>query len=203
MADINITGIINTDAPQNDADEFREILRVRREKLKDLQQAGEDPFLIVRFGKTHSSTDIKDNFEIHDGKAASVAGRILAKRGMGKAGFIDIIDREGKLQIYVRKDDIGDAAYEAFKKLDIGDIVGVDGSAFMTRMGEPSVKASKVTLLAKSLTPLPEKFHGLRDADLRYRQRYVDLIVNSGVRETFERRSKMISAIRTFLDGRG
>ena len=185
------------------ADEQKEMLRVRRDKLRELQQAGDDPFLIVSFDKTHSSSDIVGDFGRHEGKPVRVAGRILAKRGMGKAGFCDILDRDGKLQVYVKMDDVGEGAYEAYKKLDIGDIVGVEGEAFKTRMGEPSVKAAKVTLLAKSLLPLPEKFHGLKDADLRYRQRYVDLIVNSGVRETFTRRSKAISAMRSFLDARG
>ena len=183
--------------------ELSELLRVRRGKLGELQKAGEDPFLIVRYEKTHSSKDITGDFSEHEGQTVRVAGRILAKRGMGKAGFCDILDRDGKLQIYVKMNDVGERAYESYKKLDIGDIVGVEGVAFRTRMGEPSVKAASVALLAKSLLPLPEKFHGLRDADLRYRQRYVDLIVNSDVRETFWRRSKAISAMRSFLDARG
>jgi len=192
----------NENLIQNE-EELSEILKVRREKLKELQEAGEDPFKIVKYDKTHSSKEIKDNFEEYDGQFVSVAGRIMSKRGMGKASFADIQDRDGKIQIYVKKDEVGDEVYAKYKKFDIGDIVGVKGEVFRTHMGEISIKVKEIILLAKSLLPLPEKFHGLKDPDLRYRQRYVDLIMNENVKNTFVLRSKIIREIRKFLDDRG
>ena len=192
----------NENLIQNE-EELSEILKVRREKLKELQEAGEDPFKIVKYDKTHSSKEIKDNFEEYDGQFVSVAGRIMSKRGMGKASFADIQDRDGKIQIYVKKDEVGDEVYAKYKKFDIGDIVGVKGEVFRTHMGEISIKVKEIILLAKSLLPLPEKFHWLKDPDLRYRQRYVDLIMNENVKNTFVLRSKIIREIRKFLDDRG
>jgi lysyl-tRNA synthetase class 2 len=184
-------------------EDLNEILRVRRAKLSELQKNNSDPFKIVKYEVTHSTTYIVDNFEEMEGKCVSIAGRIMSKRGMGKASFCDVQDRDSKIQLYVRVDGIGAEAYENFKKYDIGDIVGVKGEVFRTHKGEISVKANEITLLSKSLQPLPEKWHGLKDVDLRYRQRYVDLIVNTDVRKTFIARSKIIKAIRTFLDNRG
>lgn len=183
--------------------DLNEILRVRRTKLQELQQSGKDPFQVVRYDVTHSAVQILENFEEMDGKPVSIAGRLMSKRGMGKASFCDVQDRDGKIQIYVKVDEIGQEPYEDFKKFDIGDIVGVKGIVFKTHKGEISVKAEQVTLLTKSLQPLPEKWHGLKDMDLRYRQRYLDLIVNPEVRRTFIVRSKIIRAIRKFLDDRG
>ncbi|MDR1061902.1 MAG: lysine--tRNA ligase [Clostridiales bacterium] len=183
--------------------QLSELLAARREKLRELQAAGSDPFRAVAYGKTHGSAEIVSRFGELDGQAVSVAGRILTKRNMGKASFCDIQDRDGKIQLYARADELGQEAYEAYKKYDIGDIVGAKGAVFKTHKGEISVRAASVALLAKSLLPLPEKFHGLKDPDLRYRQRYVDLIVNSGVRDTFIARSRIIKSIRQFLDGRG
>ena len=177
--------------------------RIRREKLAALQKAGRDPFQIVKFDVSHRSKAIHDHFLDLEEQPVSVAGRIMTKRIMGKASFCDLSDRDGRIQIYVRRDDIGEEAYDAFKKLDIGDIVGVNGEVFKTLKGEISVKAEKVTLLAKSLRVLPEKFHGLKDQEMRYRQRYVDLIVNPEVRETFMKRSAIIKGIREFMDSRG
>jgi len=188
---------------QNDEQDLNEILRVRRAKLKDLQEKGKDPFKIVKYDVIHSSKYILDNFEALEGQETSIAGRIMSKRGMGKAGFCDIQDRDGRIQLYVRKDEVGDESYEMFKKYDIGDIVGVKGEIFKTHMGQISVKVKEITLLSKSLQPLPEKWHGLKDTDLRYRQRYVDLIVNPEVKNTFILRSKIIKSIRKFLDDRG
>jgi len=186
-----------------DVNELNEILRVRRAKLKELKQKGKDPFNIVKYDVTHHSKDIIDNFESMEGSEVSVAGRLMSKRGMGKASFCDLQDRDGKIQLYVRIDGIGEEAYEEFKKYDIGDIVGVKGTVFRTHKGEISVKVDSITLLAKSLQPLPEKWHGLKDVDLRYRQRYVDLIINPDVKKTFITRSKIIKEIRKFLDDRG
>lgn len=186
-----------------DLNDLNELLRVRRLKLKELQQGGKDPFKIVKYDVTHSTSDIINNFEAMENTEVSIAGRLMSKRGMGKASFCDLQDRDSKIQIYVRIDDVGADAYEEFKKLDIGDIVGVKGTVFRTHRGEISVKASNVLLLAKSLQPLPEKWHGLKDVDLRYRQRYLDLIINPDVRKTFIIRSKIIKAIRAFLDNRG
>jgi len=190
-------------AQQEQEEDLNEVLRVRRAKLKELQQNGRDPFKIVKYNVTHSSGQIVNDFENFEGKEVSVAGRLMSKRGMGKASFCDLQDRSGKIQLYVRLDAIGAEPYEEFKKYDIGDIVGVEGTVFRTNKGEISIKVSKITLLSKSLRPLPEKWHGLKDVDLRYRQRYVDLIVNPEVRKTFVTRSKIIMAIRKFLDERG
>ncbi len=184
-------------------EDLNEILRVRRQKLAELQSKGKDPFTIVKYDVTSSSKEIKDNFEQMEGKVVSVAGRIMSKRGMGKASFCDLQDREDRIQLYVRIDAIGQEKYEEFKKFDIGDIVGAKGEVFRTHKGEISVKVEEITLLAKSLQPLPEKWHGLKDTDLRYRQRYVDLIVNPEVKKTFILRSRIISAVRKYLDQRG
>ncbi len=190
----------NTNNNVNPVEDLNEILKIRREKLAELQQAGEDPFVEVKYDRTHSSQEVKDNFEALEEKEVSIAGRIMSKRGMGKASFCDVADREGRIQLYVRKDVIGDEPYQKFKKFDIGDIVGVRGTVFKTHMGEISIKAEEVKLLAKSLRPLPEKFHGLTNVDLKYRQRYVDLIMNTEVKDTFIKRSKIISAIRSYLN---
>lgn len=186
-----------------DINDLSEILKVRRSKLQDLQQNGKDPFQIINYGVTHHSNEIIEGFEALEGSEVSVAGRLMSKRGMGKASFCDLQDRDGKIQLYVKIDDVGEAVYEDFKKFDIGDIVGVKGTVFKTHKGEISIKTSNIILLAKSLQPLPEKWHGLKDMDLRYRQRYVDLIINPDVRKTFIARSKIISGIRKFLDDRG
>jgi len=183
--------------------DLNEVLRVRRLKLQELQQNGKDPFKIVKYDVTHNSKQIVDNFETLDGVHVSIAGRLMSKRGMGKASFCDVQDRDGKVQIYVRIDEIGEEAYEDFKKFDIGDMVGVKGTVFKTHKGEISVKADSVLLLAKSLQPLPEKWHGLKDVDLRYRQRYVDLIINPEVKNTFITRSRIMKGIRRYLDDRG
>ncbi|MFZ5989859.1 MAG: lysine--tRNA ligase [Bacillota bacterium] len=183
--------------------DLNEILKVRRVKLAELQKNDKDPFKVVKYDVTHSTDYIVDNFEEMEGKFVSIAGRLMSKRGMGKAGFCDVQDRDGKIQIYVKVDEIGADVYEDFKKFDIGDIVGVKGEVFRTHKGEISIKVKEISLLSKSLQPLPEKWHGLKDVDLRYRQRYVDLIVNTDVRKTFITRSKIIKAIRTFLDNRG
>ena len=185
------------------AEQLNEITKIRHEKLKELRNAGKDPFHIVKYEKTHATAEIVNNFEQMEGQNVSIAGRLISKRGMGKAGFCDVLDRDGKIQIYVRVDGIGPEAYEDYKKFDIGDIVGVKGEVFKTHKGEISIKVSEITLLSKSLLPLPEKFHGLKDPDLRYRQRYVDLIVNTAVRNTFITRSKIVKSVRRFLDDRG
>ncbi|NLN64749.1 MAG: lysine--tRNA ligase [Clostridiaceae bacterium] len=184
-------------------EDLNEILKVRRQKLLELQQKGQDPFHIVRYETTHSTKDIHTDFDKMEGESVSIAGRLMAKRGMGKSSFCDLADREGKIQLFFRINDLGEEQYEAFKKLDIGDIIGVTGTVFKTRMGEISVKVSEYLLLSKSLRPLPEKFHGLKDTDTRYRQRYLDLIVNPEVKRTFIVRSKIISAVRRFLDNKG
>ncbi|NLG37332.1 MAG: lysine--tRNA ligase [Clostridiales bacterium] len=180
-----------------------EIIRVRREKLAALRQAGEDPFVRVTYPVTHTSAGILAGFPILDGTATSIAGRIMSRRIMGKASFAHLLDRDGLIQIYVKRDIIGEQAYDAFKHLDIGDIIGVAGAVFRTQRGEISVQAQEITLLSKSLLPLPEKFHGLRDPDLRYRQRYLDLIMNPEVRGVFVTRSRILSAIRRYMDERG
>lgn len=180
-----------------------ELLQIRRDKLTDLQQAGEDPFAITKYAVSAYSAEIKDNFEEMEGKKVSVAGRLMSKRGMGKAIFCDMQDSAGRVQLYIRVDELGEDAFSKVRKYDIGDIVGVSGEVFRTKRGEISVKAESVTLLSKSLLPLPEKFHGLTDVEIRYRQRYVDLIVNPEVRRTFEVRTKFIRHIRNFLDARG
>ena len=180
-----------------------ELIRVRREKLAELQENGSDPFVITKYNQTHHSTEIKENFASLEGKTVSVAGRMMSKRVMGKASFCNIQDLDGTIQSYVARDSIGEEEYKSFKKLDIGDIIGIEGEVFATKTGEISIHASKVTLLSKSLQILPEKFHGLTNTDMRYRQRYVDLIMNSDVKQTFINRSKIISAIRRYLDGQG
>ena len=183
--------------------DMSEILRVRRQKLIDLQGRNCDPFKIVKYAVSTSINLILNNYNEIEGKNVSVAGRLMSKRGMGKASFCDIQDREGKIQLYIRIDGIGEENYEEFKKFDIGDMVGVKGEVFTTHKGEISIKVCEITLLAKSLQPLPEKWHGLKDTDLRYRQRYVDLIVNPEVKKTFIIRSSIIKAIRKYLDDRG
>ena len=175
---------------------------IRRAKLKELQDAGQDPFQITKYVVKHHSADIKENFDALEGTMTSVAGRLMSKRGMGKAVFCDLQDVKGRIQIYVRIDELGEEAFNKFKKLDIGDIVGVEGEVFKTKRGEISVKAHSVTLLSKSLQPLPEKFHGLTDKEMRYRQRYVDLIMNEDVRRTFQIRTAFIKHVRKYLDDR-
>ncbi len=181
----------------------KQLLKVRRDKLAELQQAGKDPFQITKYDVTHHSTDIKNHFEELDGQKVSVAGRVMSKRVMGKASFCNIQDLPGNIQCYVARDSLGEEAYKDFKKLDIGDIVGVEGVVFKTKTGEISIHAEKITLLSKSLQILPEKFHGLTNTDMRYRQRYVDLIMNPEVKDTFIKRSRIISSIRKYLDGQG
>ncbi|MBC8610784.1 lysine--tRNA ligase [Massiliimalia timonensis] len=178
-----------------------EFLKVRREKLAELRENGKDPFQITTYHVDAYAKDINDKFDEYEGKMVSIAGRIMSKRGMGKAGFIDVADHSGRVQSYVRKDHVGDEAYADFKKYDIGDIIGIKGEVFRTQKGQISVKAEEILLLSKSLRPLPEKWHGLKDQDTRYRQRYVDLIVNPEVKETFIKRSRIITEIRKFLDG--
>ena len=177
--------------------------RVRREKLAELQAAGEDPFQLTRFDWDATSRQIKENFDAMEGRPVKVAGRLMSKRGMGKVSFCDLQDKDGRIQLYARQDEMDEAVYKKFKKFDIGDIVGVDGEVFRTQRGEMSVRAKNITLLSKSLLPLPEKFHGLQDKELRYRQRYVDLMVNPDVKENFLVRSKFIKHVRDFMDGRG
>lgn len=183
--------------------ELSEILKIKREKLDDLKNRGKDPFQQVKFDKTHDSVQILEGFEQLEGQNVRIAGRIMSKRVMGKASFFHIQDGKGKIQVYARKDVMGDEPYMEYKQYDIGDIVGVEGHVFKTNAGEISVKSTSVVLLAKALQPLPEKFHGLKDMELRYRQRYVDLIVNAEVKETFEKRSKIIRYIREYLDNQG
>ena len=185
------------------AEELSEVLRVRREKLAALQQAGNDPFAQTRFDRTAYAQQIAEQFDQLEEKPVAVAGRIMSKRSMGKASFFDIADASGKIQIYIKLNVIGEETYEQFKKWDIGDIVGVNGEVFRTKHGEISIRATKAVLLSKSLLPLPEKFHGLTNTDLRYRQRYVDLIVNPEVRDVFVKRSLIIRELRTFLDSKG
>ena len=188
--------------PETEA-ELTEVLRVRREKLAQLVEDGKDPFQITKFDVTHHSAEIKDDFDALEGKEVVVAGRMMSKRVMGKASFCNVQDLKGGIQCYVARDAVGEDSYKDFKKFDIGDIIGVRGEVFKTKTGEISIHASAVTLLSKSLQVLPEKFHGLTNTDMRYRQRYVDLIVNPEVKDTFVKRSKIIKEIRNFLDGRG
>ena len=203
--------------------ELSQLLQVRRDKLKELQDAGCDPFQITKYDRTHSSKDVYEGYTTEertvevrgeekqvtakisplDGQRVCVAGRIMSKRGMGKVGFVHIQDKEGQIQLFVKKDLLGEEEYNRFKKLDIGDIVGAEGEVFTTQTGEISVRIDKITLLTKSLRPLPEKFHGLVDTDLRYRQRYVDLIMNKDVKDSFIKRSKILSSIRRYLDAQG
>ena len=182
---------------------YSDQVRIRREKLQQLQETGHDPFQLTRFQWDSDSATIKANFDAMEGKPVAVAGRLMSKRGMGKVSFCDLQDKTGRIQLYVRKDEVGDECYDMFKKYDIGDIVGVNGTVFRTQRGEMSVRAEQVVLLSKALLPLPEKFHGLTDRETRYRQRYVDLIVNPEVRRNFEIRSKFIKHVRDFMDGRG
>lgn len=183
--------------------DVNQLLKVRREKLAELQAAGKDPFQITKYDVTAHSQEIKDQFGTMEGTVVSVAGRIMQKRVMGKASFCNVQDLQGNIQSYVARDDIGEDSYKEFKKFDIGDLVGIEGKVFKTKTGEISIHASSVTLLSKSLQILPEKYHGLTNTDLRYRQRYTDLIMNEEVRDTFVKRSKIISAIRRYLDGQG
>ncbi len=183
--------------------DVNQLLKVRREKLAELQANGKDPFVITKFDVTNHSTDVKEDFESYDGKTVSIAGRMMSKRVMGKASFCNVQDLKGNIQSYVARDSIGEEEYKAFKKLDIGDIIGITGEVFRTKTGEISIHAACVTLLSKSLQVLPEKFHGLTNTDIRYRQRYVDLIMNPEVKDTFIKRSKIISSIRKYLDGQG
>ena len=203
--------------------ELNEIIQVRHDKLKELKDEGRDPFVITKFDRTHSSSDISDGYTTEEriievrgeqknvtakisplnGKNVCVAGRIMSKRGMGKVGFVHISDKEGQIQLFVKKDILGEDEYAHFKKLDIGDIIGATGEVFTTQTGEISVRVDKITLLSKSLLPLPEKFHGMTNTDMRYRQRYIDLIMNDDVKDTFIKRSKIISSIRRYLDGQG
>ncbi len=182
--------------------DLNEILQVRRDKLKDLQESGRDPFREVKFDRTHTTQEVKENYDALEGAKVTVAGRLMSKRGMGKVMFCDLQDLEGRIQLFVKMDLLGDE-YDAFKKLDIGDILGATGEVFTTKTGEISVKVDSYTLLSKSLQPLPEKFHGLTDTDIRYRQRYVDLIMNTEVKDTFIKRSKIIASIRSYLNGQG
>lgn len=183
--------------------DINQLIKVRQDKLKELQENGKDPFQITKYDVTHHSTDIKEDYGKLEGQTVSVAGRMMFKRVMGKASFCNVQDLKGSIQIYVARDSIGEEPYKDFKKYDVGDVIGVKGEVFTTKTGEISIHASEVTLLAKSLNVLPEKFHGLTNTDTRYRQRYVDLIMNQDVKETFIKRSKVISSIRRFLDAQG
>ena len=177
--------------------------QIRLDKLRALQEAGMCPYDITKYDRTHLSDQVIENYDALEGQEVSVAGRMMSRNIMGKASFMKLLDRNGLIQAYVRRDDVGEDLYKAFKDWDIGDVIGVKGKVFKTRTGEISIHADSVTLLTKSLHPLPEKFHGLKDTDIRYRQRYLDLIVNPEVRETFIKRSKILKEIRAFLDGHG
>ncbi len=201
MADTNIN--TNNEMTEKTQEELNEVLRIRREKLSALVEAGQDPFVITKYDQTHHSLEIKENYAELEGKTVSIAGRMMSKRIMGKASFCNVQDLQGTIQSYVARDSIGEENYAGFKKLDIGDIIGIEGTVFTTKTGEISIHATKLTLLSKSLQVLPEKFHGLTNTDIRYRQRYVDLIVNPDVRDTFIKRSKIISSIRKYLDMQG
>ncbi|MBQ2739135.1 MAG: lysine--tRNA ligase [Oscillibacter sp.] len=190
----------NIQLPEQDLSEQR---RVRREKLANLQAEGRDPFQQTRFAWDRTSTQIKENYDALEGQTVKVAGRLMSKRGMGKVSFCDLQDRDGRIQLFVKIDEVGEEAMAAFKKYDIGDIVGVEGEVFRTKMGEISVRAKKIVLLSKSLLPLPEKFHGLQDKELRYRQRYVDLMVNPDVKRNFVIRAQFIKFMRNYLDNMG
>ena len=189
--------------PEELRQEVSEQNRIRLEKLRALQAEGRDPYRLTRYDQTHRSKEILDNFEALDGQTVSIAGRMMSRRVMGKASFAHVLDRDGQIQIYVRRDDVGEEAYKQFKDFDLGDVIGVKGVVFRTKTGEVSVHAQEVTLLTKCLHPLPEKFHGLKDMDTRYRQRYLDMIVNPEVRDTFVKRSQIIKAIREFMDDHG
>ena len=183
--------------------DLNQLRKVRREKLAELQQNGKDPFVITKYDQTHHSQEIKDNYEELEGKQVSIAGRMMSKRVMGKASFCNVQDLKGNIQSYVARDSVGEENYKEFKKLDVGDVIGITGEVFRTKTGEISIHAASITLLSKSLQILPEKFHGLTNTDTRYRQRYVDLIMNPEVKDTFIKRSKILSAIRRYLDGQG
>lgn len=183
--------------------DINQLLKVRRTKLQELQESGNNPFEITKYDVTHHSAEVKANYQELEGKVVSLAGRVMSKRVMGKASFCNLQDRDGNIQSYVARDSLGEEAYKAFKKMDIGDIIGLKGEVFTTKTGEISIHAQEITLLSKSLQILPEKFHGLTNTDIRYRQRYVDLIMNSEVKDTFIKRSKIISTIRKYLDGQG
>lgn len=183
--------------------DLNQLRKVRREKLAELQAGGNDPFAITKYEQTHHSQEIKDKFDELEGKRVSIAGRMMSKRVMGKASFCNVQDLQGNIQSYVARDSVGEEEYKGFKKFDVGDLIGIEGEVFRTKTGEISIHASNITLLAKSLQILPEKFHGLTNTDLRYRQRYVDLIMNPEVKETFIKRSKILSAIRSYLNGQG
>ena len=191
----------NSAAPQEE--NLSQLTKVRRDKLRELQESGNDPFQITKYEVNNDSANIKANFDALEGSEVSIAGRLMSKRGMGKVSFCDLQDKSGRIQLYARKDEMDEAEYNRFKKFDIGDIVGVKGVVFRTQRGEMSVRVETVTLLSKSLLPLPEKFHGLTNTELRYRQRYVDLIVNPEVKRTFVLRSQFVKHVRDFLDGRG
>ncbi len=188
---------------ENNEKQYSELLQIRRDKLKELQENGRDPFEITKYNVTAKAQDIKDNYSDYEGKKVSVAGRLMSKRGMGKVGFCHMADITGQIQLFVKKDILGEDEYAIFKKYDIGDLVGAEGEVFTTQTGEVSIRVEKIVLLAKSLLPLPEKFHGLVDPDLRYRQRYVDLIMNEDVKDTFIKRSKIIAAVRSYLNAQG
>lgn len=192
----------NNQSPQQEQD-VRELIKIRYDKLASLREKGYDPYEQVKYDVTAMATDVLNDFESYDGQVVSMAGRLMSKRVMGKASFAHIQDSTGTIQLYVSRDDLGEDNYAEFKKLDIGDLIGIKGQAFVTRTGEKSVHITEYTLFAKALLPLPEKYHGLKDEDLRYRQRYVDLIVNPEVKDTFKKRSAIITAVRGFLDRRG
>ena len=197
------TEVENSQASQDGLQDVSEQKRIRLEKLEALVAEGKNPYEQVKFECDSTSKTIRENFAQLEGKQVSIAGRLLSKRGMGKASFADLLDGEGKIQLYFKRDNVGQEPYAAYKKLDIGDIIGVTGTVFRTHMGEISVDVSSYILLSKSLLPLPEKFHGLRDTDLRYRQRYVDLIVNPEVKDVFLKRSQILREIRAYLDNQG
>ena len=191
--------------PQEEISEqqLSELLQIRRDKLTALREAGKDPYTITKFDQTHHAAEIVENFEQLENTEVVVAGRLMTWRDMGKASFVDLRDGSGRIQIYIKIDDVGEDAYNEFNTWDVGDIIGVKGIAFRTRRGEISVHASEIKLLSKSLLPLPDKYHGIKDVDTRYRQRYLDLIVNPDVRDTFVKRSRITTLIRQFLDQRG
>ncbi len=192
-------GQVNNNSAEKD---LNEVLKIRRDKLAELQEAGANPFDITKFDREDMANDIKEKYSEYEGKVVTVAGRIMSKRVMGKMSFADLSDRSGRIQLCVKRDELGEDEYKTYKRYDIGDIVGVSGEVFTTQKGEISIRASKITLLSKSLRPLPEKYHGLTNTDLRYRQRYVDLIMNPDVKRTFEMRSRIIRSIRNYLDSR-
>ena len=197
----DMTDVLAQDVTQTQ--ELSEILQIRREKLSKLQEEGRDPFKETKFSRTVFSSDIKNNYEVMENSDVAMAGRIMAKREMGKAMFLDVADDKGRIQLYVRLNDVGEQQFNDVKKGDIGDIIGVTGFVFKTKMGEISIHCNTIVLLAKSLRPLPEKYHGLTNQELKYRQRYLDLIMNPETRPVFEKRSAFIRLIRTFLDTRG